>query len=118
MLSRSALAASITVTATLVSGIAAFAATTDTKELSTQSAGASVVAAPAVAPGAATPVGDPGAPRSPSPTPAAPPNPTTTPPTTPPSTNPPPFNCSGSDDGLSEAVKHARETYCHGEGEE
>jgi hypothetical protein len=29
-------------------------------------------------------------------------------------TNAPPFDCSGSDDGLSETVKQARETYCHG----
>jgi hypothetical protein len=31
-------------------------------------------------------------------------------------TTAPPYNCSGSDDGLSEAVKHAREQYCHSRG--
>lgn len=175
MLSRSALAASITVTATLFSGLAALAATTDTGGLAGQTAGASTVTVPAVISGAGTPTGDPGTPGGPnagpietpgfgttaapdsaaarwaaavvtaadpipagtSPTPkSAPPTttppaktpkpppspttaPTTTPPsTTPPTTNPPPSNCTGSDDGLSEATKQAREAYCENRGGE
>ena len=59
-------------------------------------------------------------PRPPSPVAPATPRPTTRPnptPTTAPSTTTttaPRFDCRGSDDGLSEAVKHAREAYCHG----
>lgn len=161
MPSRSALAASITVTATLVSGMAAVAATTGFRPLTAASAdaapppqlGASEPAAgtPGVAP-AAWPV-IPGTVAGPSTPPTAssaaaawllalargsgappatgagsseaapsahPTTPTTSPkpdtsPTTP-TTSPPPYNCSGSDDGLSQAVKQAREAYCHSQG--
>jgi hypothetical protein len=53
--------------------------------------------------------------ESPSPSPT-PPSPTSPAPTTTPTTAPP-YNCSGSDDGMSEAYKHAREEYCHAHGE-
>ncbi len=43
--------------------------------------------------------------------------PPSTSPTTAPSASPPPYNCSGSDDGMTEAYKHAREQYCQGGGE-
>jgi hypothetical protein len=47
------------------------------------------------------------------------PSPTPAPTAAPPTTNPaPPFDCGGSDDGLSEAVKHAREQYCHAEDDD
>ncbi len=57
----------------------------------------------------------PSAPRGgddPSPTTRPNATPTVAPPTSP--TTAPPFDCRGSDDGLSESVKHAREAYCHG----
>ena len=43
--------------------------------------------------------------------------PPTTPPTAAPSAGPPPYNCAGSDDGMTEAYKHAREQYCQGGGD-
>ena len=43
--------------------------------------------------------------------------PPSTPPTTAPSASPPPYNCAGSDDGMTEAYKHAREQYCQGGGD-
>lgn len=43
--------------------------------------------------------------------------PLTTPPTTAPGAGPPPYNCAGSDDGMTEAYKHAREQYCQGGGD-
>lgn len=165
MPSRSALAASITVTATLVSGMAAVAATTGFRPLAAASADAApslqaATSAPAAGPGvapaassvvpgtAAGPsappssssaaaawlvalargsgappttgagssappsVADPTTPTT-SPKPVAPP---TTKPPTPTTTSPAPFNCAGSDNGLSEAAKQAREAYCHGQG--
>ena len=63
------------------------------------------------------------APRPVSKPPATPPTnsptnpPSSTPPTTAPSASPPPYNCAGSDDGMTEAYKHAREQYCQGGGE-
>lgn len=162
MLSRSALAASITVTATLVSGMAAFTATTDSSGFASETAGAASVAlaragsgagisgpstagaklspaavwfaavaagqpgtgasADAASDGAGPPADDsPGGHHSPPTTtptsaPAHPSTPTTSPPN-PPTTSPPPFNCSGSDDGMSEAYKHAREQYCQSQGQ-
>ncbi len=62
-------------------------------------------------------------PRSgPRPVPKPPTSPTTnptpsTPPTTAPNASPPPYNCAGSDDGMTEAYKHAREQYCQGGGD-
>ena len=49
--------------------------------------------------------------------PSSAPRPVSTPPTTAPSASPPPYNCAGSDDGMTEAYKHAREQYCQGGGE-
>ena len=43
--------------------------------------------------------------------------PPATPPTTAPNPSPPPYNCAGSDDGMTEAYKHAREQYCQGGGD-
>lgn len=43
--------------------------------------------------------------------------PPSTSPTTAPAAGPPPFNCAGSDDGMTEAYKHAREQYCQGGGD-
>lgn len=178
MLSRSALAASITFTATLVSGMAAFAATTDSNGFASETASAASVATARSGSGMGSPTGDTGVPApagsgisgpstvgakvspaalwaaavaagqpgtggsagttsdgtqppaddspgrhhsppatTPTSGPTNAPSPTTSPPN-PPSTNPPPFNCSGSVDGLSEAYKHAREQYCHGQGRE
>ena len=66
-------------------------------------------------PGSATPAGASGrhdpTPEGDDPAPVldpAPASPTTT-------TSPAPFDCRGSDDGLDEATKHAREAYCHPE---
>ncbi len=76
------------------------------------------------APGAVT---DPAEPAHAS-TPTARPSTSTTQPDSPPPGTPPPtaaptttttsplFNCSGSDDGLPEAYKHAREEWCHAHG--
>ncbi len=58
------------------------------------------------------------------PPPTTQPTPPPTPPSTPPTTasQPPPtsggWNCSGSDDGLTEAQKRAREAACHGGGDD
>lgn len=38
-------------------------------------------------------------------------------PTTAPAASPPPFNCAGSDDGMTETYKQAREQYCQGGGD-
>ncbi len=151
MPNRSAFAASIAVTASLISGVVAFGAISATAYRSADTASATeltpaptapatvhsddpatllaAVRAAAVQPGTVGSTDVPTAPTSggtrhgdggdPPDTEKPPPSttPTTTPPpTTPPSTGPAPYNCSGSDDGLSESVKHAREEYCHAQG--
>ncbi len=52
--------------------------------------------------------------KAPTPTTSPPPS---TSPTTAPAASPPPFNCAGSDGGMTEAYKHAREQYCQGGGD-
>ncbi|MEO6468531.1 MAG: hypothetical protein ABIP21_05485 [Acidimicrobiia bacterium] len=52
--------------------------------------------------------------RPPSPTSPSTNPPPSTPPTTAPNPSPPPYTCAGSDDGMTEAYKHAREQYCRG----
>lgn len=65
------------------------------------------------APRQSTTTTEPGEPEPPAPPPipAAPAAPAAPPPTT-----SGPYNCSGSDDGMSEAYKQAREAYCQGKG--
>lgn len=174
MPSRTALAAGVTLAATLISGAVAMAATTRGATTHTASAAGAAVAAAAPTPTrSAAPVATPAAPVDPlatlllavgqgnqaSGTPVAnsaaaaawfaglaaraqpsgatvsapanskpgsdttkrTPAPTSSPPTSPPTTaapspttptTSPPYNCSGSDDGMSETYKHAREQYC------
>lgn len=124
MLHRLGVASTFAVTASLLSGIAAIAITTGPTVITALPARAAAAASnghPATngvtQPVPATSSPAPSTPQQPGSGPRPVFKPPTTPPTATPSAGPPPYNCAGSDDGMTEAYKHAREQYCQGGGD-